>query len=117
MEPHALTGPPGRGRPAGRTAGSRVFRATAKRCRPRSRAHDAGGPVRDGIGEPCFIAVPFCLFRSVERESQVELHAAALANSSLKVKNPGRNDLFGDDHRIAAVSEPNLGLRFTTLET
>lgn len=66
------------------------------------------GPVPDGIGEQTFFPVFFRLSRTMGKQAQFDFYAAALANGTLKVKNPQGNDLASDDYRVA----PALALTF-----
>jgi hypothetical protein len=69
---------------------------------------DQSGPVPDGIGKQTYIPVFFRLSRTMGKQAQIDLYAAALANGSLNVKNQAGNDLADDDYRTA----PALGLTF-----
>jgi Domain of unknown function (DUF6268) len=66
------------------------------------------GPVPNGIGEQNYIPVFFRLSRTIGKQAQFDFYAAALANGSLKVKNPSGNDLYSSDYEVA----PALGMSF-----
>ena len=69
---------------------------------------DREGPVPDGIGEQRFIPVFVRLSRTLGKQAQLDLYAAAFAGGELKVKNRDGNELARDDYDIA----PALGLTF-----
>jgi hypothetical protein len=69
---------------------------------------DQDGPVPNGIGEQSYIPVFLRLSRTIGKQSQFDVYAAALANGSLKVKNPDGSDRYSDDYGVA----PALGLTF-----